>query len=190
VSDDAASNRFARRSRARLGIAEYLFSALRQHGVSSRHQPFDFQAGGAQGAGGGRQIGGAEVQRAWLRRAEQADEGSLHGVISSSARGEQTDQDLRTKYPGGQATFLLGYCSHQGGRRDTSRERPGTWARPSGHLCSPASTLLWDLVFLRRFVVADEPEYDSESQRRASESCNHTGSGLIELKNDKSANQC
>ena len=73
----------------------YLFSALRQHGVPSRHQPFDFQAGGAQEAGGGRQIGGAVVQRAWLRKAEQADEGSLHGVISSSARSEQTDQDLR-----------------------------------------------------------------------------------------------
>jgi hypothetical protein len=34
-------------------VRRYLFSALRQHGVPSRHQPFDFQAGGAQGAGGG-----------------------------------------------------------------------------------------------------------------------------------------
>jgi hypothetical protein len=76
-------------------VRRYLFSALRQYGGPSRHQTFDFQAGGAQGAGGGRQIGGAEVQRAWLRRAEHADEGSLHGVISSSARGEQTHQDLR-----------------------------------------------------------------------------------------------
>ena len=48
-------------------------------------------------------------------------------------------------------------------------------------------TLLWDLVFLRRFVVANEPEYDTESQGRASESCNHARRGLIKIENDKSA---
>src|SRR5258707_2089825 len=50
-------------------------------------------------------------------------------------------------------------------------------------------TLLWDLVFLRRFVVANEPEYDTESQGRSCQGCNHTRRGLIKIENDKSAHQ-
>jgi hypothetical protein len=48
---------------------------------------------------------------------------------------------------------------------------------------------LWDLVFLRLFVTADEPKDDSESQRRASQRSYYTRGGLIEIKNDESPNQ-
>jgi hypothetical protein len=37
------------------------------------------------------------------------------------------------------------------------------------------------------FIIANKPEYDSESQGRTCQCCNHTRRGLIEIENDKPA---
>jgi hypothetical protein len=46
------------------------------------------------------------------------------------------------------------------------------------------------LDFLRFVGIVDEPKYDSESQGRTSQGSNDTRCGLVEIKKDKSANQC
>ena len=49
---------------------------------------------------------------------------------------------------------------------------------------------LLGLDLLRFFATTDEPKYDSEGQGRASQCCNQARGGLVEIKNDESANQC
>jgi hypothetical protein len=48
---------------------------------------------------------------------------------------------------------------------------------------------LKNFVSFRMFIIADEPEYDTKSQGRSCQGCNHTRRGLIEIENDKSAHQ-
>lgn len=50
-------------------------------------------------------------------------------------------------------------------------------------------TSLQDFVSSLLFVIANEPEHDTESQGRPCQGRDYTRRGLIEIENDKSAHQ-